>query len=176
MDEIICPDCGRPNLSEAEKCWYCQVPLVKNDSDTGSADQSPDTAAVKSSNESPTVKTPAGDDSAEDLPDWLKRVRELKKADQPPEENNEWQQQKLFAGQAEDTEESADQPEFLRRISKSHAEPDPKPVIPEGQPLLEEAPSVVEEPAAGNESADFESSQSDDELPDGFTPLKTEND
>ena len=31
MDEIICPACGRPNLAEAVKCWYCQE-ILENQS------------------------------------------------------------------------------------------------------------------------------------------------
>ena len=33
MDEIICPECGRPTV-EAEKCWYCQSPLVSKEDDS----------------------------------------------------------------------------------------------------------------------------------------------
>jgi hypothetical protein len=175
MDEIICPDCGRPNLSEAEKCWYCQVPLVKSDADASRSNEALFLDSEKSAAESTAGKIPLKDDSSEDLPDWLKRIRELKKADQPAEEIDQWQQEKLFAGHVEDQDKTSDRPEYLRRISRSHNEPDPKPMIPEGQPMLEETPAE-EELEDQDESKNIETADPDDELPDGFTPLKTEND
>jgi hypothetical protein len=175
MDEIICPECGRPNLSEAVKCWYCQVPLLRDDADASLLNVTRDSATGKSADENPTGNTPSRDDSTEDLPDWLKRIRELKKADQPAEEIDQWQQEKLFAGHAEEQEKPSDQPEYLRKISRSHTGQDPKPVIPQTQPMLEETPA--EEELENNDGfTSLESDQADDDLPDGFTPLKTEND
>jgi hypothetical protein len=175
MDEIICPECGRPNLSEAEKCWYCQVSLVKNGPDAGLLEQISDPAADKTSVENPTGKSPVKDDSSEDLPDWLKRIRELKKADQPLEEIDQWQQEKLFAGQAGDSEDPLDQPEFLRRISKPRVDAESRPAIPEVQPMLEETP-MEKKSEAHDEAVDSKPDPSDEDLPDGFTPFKTESD
>ena len=58
MDEIICPECGRPNLAEAEKCWYCQVPLVKSDGDTGQSEKTLDSADEKSGSKVLLLKSP----------------------------------------------------------------------------------------------------------------------
>ena len=95
MEEIICPQCGRPNLIEAKKCWYCQTVLEEN---------------IRVSQENNPVIPKATDDSDEkkidpkdkkqtdhNIPEWLKHVRELKEADHPPEERDpNWQQQDLF--------------------------------------------------------------------------------
>ena len=95
MEEIICPQCGRPNLIEAKKCWYCQTILEKN---TGENQEESSSIPTKADDQV-EKKTVPGDEKQpeQDIPKWLKRVRELKEADQPPEEKDpNWQQQKFF--------------------------------------------------------------------------------
>ena len=97
MDEIICPECGRPNLVEAEKCWYCQSPLVSKEE---VSEEFSETDAEQAGEDSAGSQPSAPQENEENLPEWLKRVRELKKADTPVEEVDEWQQEKLFPGLA----------------------------------------------------------------------------
>ncbi len=95
MEEITCPQCGRPNLIEAEKCWYCQAALEKNKG--GSEENIP--VVPKAADDAVDIKIEPKDEmrTAQNIPEWLKRVRELKEADQPPEEKDpNWQQQDLF--------------------------------------------------------------------------------
>jgi len=100
MEEIICPQCGRPNLIEAEKCWYCQTILEKN--------------TVESQNKTSDIPTEANGLAekkisqeneklpVQDIPEWLTRIRDLKEADQPPEEKDpDWQQKDLFMPEQE---------------------------------------------------------------------------
>jgi len=95
MDEIICTECGRPNLPEAVKCWYCQHPLEKL-----SDNQPLDTAAgenVKENNsgeQSEVIETQLDEN---DIPDWLKRVRERVKSDQDIDEEEKWKQERFFS-------------------------------------------------------------------------------
>ena len=172
MDEIICPKCGRPNLSEAEKCWYCQVPLVKSNGEDTQPEKAPDSTADNSVTESIKGRFSGKEKPVEDIPDWLKRIRDLKKADQPVEEVDEWQQQKLFAGLAEEKDKSAKRPELPKRSVRLHGVPDPKPVVPAGQPSLDET-SAEENLNEQDESEDIKSNHPNDELPEGFTPLNT---
>jgi hypothetical protein len=96
MEEIICPQCGRPNLIEAEKCWYCQTVLEKN---TGES-QEKTSVVLKAAGEEVEKKLVPEDEMRTDqnIPEWLKRIRELKEVDQPhPEEKDpNWHQQDLF--------------------------------------------------------------------------------
>ena len=172
MDEIICPECGRPNLAEAEKCWYCQIPLVKSDGEDNQREETSDSTADNSAAENTKTKFAGKEESAEDLPDWLKRIRELKKVDTPVEEVDQWQQEKLFAGLTQEKDKTTEHTEVVKRPVRSHDEPDPKPIIPEGQPLLEETPAE-EKLEKQDEPENVESDHTDDELPEGFTPLNT---
>jgi hypothetical protein len=172
MNEIICPECGRPNLTEAEKCWYCQILLVKNKGEDNQQDESSDTVGDCSAVENTKDALISKEEPAEDLPGWLKRIRELKKADQPVEEVDQWQQEKLFTGLAQEKGKPADHTDEVRRPIRTQDEPAPKPIVPEGQPLLEEAPKE-EKTGDMDESESVEPDHPDDELPEGFTPLKT---
>ena len=172
MDEIICPECGRPNLAEAEKCWYCQIPLVKSKGEDNQRKETSDPTADNPAVENTKSKFTGKEKLAEDLPDWLKRIRELKKADTPVEEVDQWQQEKLFTGLTPEKDKTTELTKVVRRPVRSHEEPDPKPTLPTGQPLLEEAPAE-EKSKNQDESENVESEHTDDELPEGFTPLNT---
>ena len=95
MEEITCPQCGRPNLIEAKKCWYCQAALEEKI--WGSQEKIP--VVPKAADDTVEKKIEPKDEMRTDqnIPEWLKHVRELKEADQPPEEKDpNWRQQGLF--------------------------------------------------------------------------------
>ena len=174
MDEIICPECGRPNLVEAEKCWYCQVPLV---SKKDVSEELSETEADEEGEEIANNRSSTPQDNEDNLPEWLKRIRELKKADTPVEEVDDWQQEKLFPGLAQEPDGPASRSEAPIRSPRASEKPDPKPVIPEGQPMLDEAPveSEPDEEMMPEESVPQDEegpSDSENELPEGFTPLE----
>ena len=174
MDEIICPECGRPNLIEAEKCWYCQVPLVSQED----ASEELNELDVEQTGEgTANNKSAVSEENEENLPGWLKRIRELKKADTPVEEVDEWQQEKLFPGLAQDADGPVGRSDTASRPPRVPLKPDPKPVIPEGQPMLNEAPAEKDPdekilPDEGVSQDEEEPGDSENELPDGFTPLE----
>jgi len=98
MEEIICPHCGRPNLIEAEKCWYCQTALEENMGDS----QENNPIVPKTDDDTVEHKIVPKDEMRTDqnIPEWLKHIRELKEADQPPEEKDpNWQQQDFFTSE-----------------------------------------------------------------------------
>ena len=128
-DEIICTNCGRPNLPEAVKCWYCQIPLEKeSESEEAVEEEAQVPAETVQAEEAPTTKP------EEEIPDWLKRIRELKEADHIDDDiEDQWQQQDLFNG-PDDAAESLDETEH-----KQQAKAKPQPA--------ENAQPEVEEPA-----------------------------
>lgn len=177
MEEIICQSCGRPNLPGAKKCWYCQEALEKpseggaehgTPEETGSFQ--PDAGAMVA--EQPPMQPHQPEEITSEIPEWLQRIRELKKADQIPEDDQDrWQQQKLFSPGAALNE---DAPAESRPKRRSH--PAQKPSRPEeSQPKPAPAASLPLEPV--RESGDEAAAQSDpegddsDDLPDGFTPI-----
>ncbi len=174
MDEIICPECGRPNLVEAERCWYCQIPLVSKEN---ISEESSEADAEMEGNDPASSRSPVPEENEENLPEWLKRIRELKKADTPIEEVDEWQQEKLFPGLTQDADGPAARSEPPRHPPRGYERNDTKPVIPEGQPMLDGTPFegdhdekvITEESAAQDEN---EPGDMEDELPEGFTPLE----
>jgi hypothetical protein len=183
MDEIICPECGRPNLIEAEKCWYCQVPLVEKEDQSNDSDDENEANTGQQLDASLDKKSAGTEENEENLPEWLKRIRQLKKADTPVEEVDEWQQEKLFPGLTQEADKTANHTETSNRPQKLNESPEPKLVIPEGQPLLEEVPAeeILEEkdlPVDEGMPEEVilpdveEPDDSENELPEGFTPLE----
>lgn len=171
MDEIICPECGRPNLVEAEKCWYCQIPLVDEEDKHNVPEAASESNEDLSGVEIAKNKSAITEESEENLPDWLKRIRELKKADTPVEEVDHWQQERLFPGLKPEVNKTETNPAPASRPAKSYNAPSFKPVIPEGQPALEEAPSE-DFPDKELDKDEKEPDDSENELPEGFTPLE----
>jgi len=171
MDEIICPECGRPNLIEAEKCWYCQIPLVNKEAGDNAPEETADNNTDLSNVENTKTKLADTEESDENLPDWLKRIRELKKADTPVEEVDQWEQEKLFTGLTQEIDTTINAPGTASRPVRSHGLPDPKLASSEGQPLLKETPAedILEEEVDPDKN---EPDDSENELPEGFTPLE----
>jgi hypothetical protein len=83
MDDIICPECGRPNLPEANKCWYCQTELtsVMNEQ----ADNMTSVAGETDSIPTPSDLEPAIEETEEDIPDWLAKIRQKIEAERGPD-------------------------------------------------------------------------------------------
>jgi len=111
-DEITCSNCGRPNLRDAVKCWYCQSELtaLAAGQSVAPSESTPSTHGVPEIDEQKdfTKSGKRSERTAEDLPDWLKRIRELKQQDQViEEEKNKWQQQDLFKQSLKDKSKPA---------------------------------------------------------------------
>jgi hypothetical protein len=173
MEDIICPECGRPNLFEAEKCWYCQIDLQdikRNEMESHSTesingDISQDKAEISNSTE----------ESEQFIPEWLKRVRELKEADQPPEENDpSWEQQHLFEIENNDfigkkTINKKPSPKKKVKIEKKNDNPadlaEQKPYVYQKKDTTEIQEIVETEPT------DQEDDALSHDLPEGFTKI-----
>ena len=165
MDEIICPECGRPNLLEAIKCWYCQSALEKVKEKKPKMHDTDENIIKK---EEVSQKKPQEENN---IPEWLKRVRELKAADQPPDEDPNWHQNDLFPTEKEtqkqqmkDKTQSAQKKststkKTVRRSQKKKKEPSPTDLIKGGK----------ERKRAQNSKKSPD--QSPDELPEGYIKL-----
>ncbi len=170
LDEITCNNCGRPNLKEAVKCWYCQQPF---ENDQHSSDES-DTL-LEDFNSQAGVPRPTShteQDVPEDIPEWLQRIRDMKKREQPEEEDKDlWQQQPLFGNsQQSPDEQKSKHPQAVRRPKparskenepSSHQSP---PAAPQDNPIDEPAPTRFPPfpPPVQEEN------ETPDDLPDGF--------
>lgn len=174
-EEIICSECGRPNLPEAEKCWYCQT-LLKETSQGDPGDEEAKTIEELGIDEvSPAELEP--EKNIEDIPEWLKRVRELKKADQPEEEEeDQWRQQILFESQVKEKSASKPLGSKPRPASKPYEDKPESALKEDGQPLFIHQSKKHEAESSQFETDDTELDETDQgnaELPDGFTPLDT---
>jgi hypothetical protein len=153
MDEIICSKCGKANLLSDVYCRYCRAPLEKME---GGQEAEP---------------TQEGE-----IPEWLKRIRELKKLDEEREKEKEkWRQQTLF-GQNNDqqklknktTEKKSDPIKRNDNPTSVQAESMNNPLkvdVPEVKPLFQPDKEKEIQPAPGK-----------DGLPEGFQPLPSEED
>ncbi len=174
-DEITCSECGRPNLPEAEKCWYCQTPLRTHEEnpETDTGEDFDVSAETQEASEMHSVEKPD-----EDIPDWLKRIRELKKADQPEEEEeDQWRQQILFdSGHNEPSKKKPSRASTPRLAAKSdHDKSSPHSDIEE-EPLQNEKAQSLPDPHLDRREPDDNTEAidpGDDELPEGFMPLDT---
>lgn len=169
MDDIICPECGRPNLGEAKKCWYCQTELKFFQPE-------PANTSVESI---PTKPMDAYSDDQvetdfvveEDIPEWLKRVRERIEADRDPEEEIPyWKQKDIFGSEkkAKSKTRKNKKAKSINRPKKNKAnqahkkQENPTPlteanVIPENKPMETDSDKVIDTLS--------------EDLPDGFTKL-----
>ncbi len=174
MEEIICPKCGRANLSEAVKCWYCQTKFEKKQEYQEDQQQS---RAGYEKQAADTKATSNNPETAEEIPDWLSRVRELRKADEELEEqNDQWQQEALFSNK--ENASKLGEKKKLRKISRKKQSV--KNSIPE-PPLIKNAVKTEHTLDEKESHPDREprktetESNSLDELPKGFTPLSHKN-
>lgn len=180
MDEIICAACGRPNLAEAVKCWYCQEALEKQSGLKGEpVPQEP--PANQEEQAQPEAEAQA-DNRETDLPEWLKRIRAMKEADlQKEEERSRWQQQVLFSGGASKTPDTASR----RGSGKRRVQP-PRQAEPEAPAPARDTPAQPPSPARGvkdgdktelkveDKESEIPTGGSSEDLPDGFVPLDRE--
>ena len=176
MEEIICPQCGRPNLIEAKKCWYCQTALEENIGES----QENNSVVPKASDDAVENQIVPKDEmqTDENIPEWLKHVRELKESDLPPEEKDpNWQQQDLF------TSEEKPQKQEIRgkkqsSLKEKTAHHNPKRKKKDDQSLTTEQKKHHKQNndddiqnRHAKEKADKDSETLSDELPQGFTKL-----
>jgi hypothetical protein len=181
-DEIICTNCGRPNLAEAEKCWYCQTPLVKEES-TG-MDDSDAADTPLDANPQPAHKEPAqAPENEEDIPEWLKRVRELKAQDFPEEEEtDQWQQQGLFVGEeqkppvkpAQKAPKAEGEPSKVKEKS-GKAEKIEEPAQGAPQPALDIQPKSEAQKEEDVQEIEENEEPPSEDLPDGFIQFRPKN-
>jgi len=188
-DEIICSACGRPNLPEAVKCWYCQEILERQAHP--SEDGMP---PISATDQDDAVKRADGYELGADtpeavIPDWLKRIRALKEADQKKEEErSRWQQNVLFSSSvSKEPKEAANVRREPRKRRPPHVQQtapqtpvDEKAVIT--NPAEQQQPDL---PAQENNPTQVELNSEDDmpdasekgsleDLPDGFVPFERE--
>ena len=174
-DEITCSECGRPNLPEAEKCWYCQTPLHTHEenSETETGEDLDVPAEMQETDE-----MHSGKKLDEDIPEWLKRIRELKKADQPEEEEeDQWRQQILFdSGQNEPSKKKPSRASSPRPVSKPDLDQSSHQAGIENEPPQNQEAQPLPDPILEQKETDDDPEAidpGDEELPDGFTPLDT---
>ena len=176
MEEITCPQCGRPNLVEAEKCWYCQAALEEKMG--GSQENIP--VVPKAADDAVDEKIEPKDEMQTDqnIPEWLKHVRELKEADQPPEEKDpNWQQQDLFISgekpkkkEVRGTKPSSLKEKPAQHYSKRKKKDDQLLKTKQKKRSKQTNDSDIQEQHA-MEKLDKDSETLSDELPQGFTKL-----
>ncbi len=162
LEEKNCPVCGRPNLSKAEKCWYCQSSLDEKPeskqnsllSDEELLDQSGGGSSFVNST---TNGNPQGNENS--TPEWLRRVRELIAAEKVEEEPvDEWQQHHLFDTSEKGAEKKSPQTEK----EPGHFSNRPAKKDPSTMPF--------------NEKQYTEKQEQEEHLPDGFTHFSTNPD
>ena len=153
MDEIICSKCGKTNLPSDKKCRYCQALFENYESEHTS--EHPEEV---------------------EIPEWLKRIRELKILDEEREKEKEkWRQQTLF-GQNNDQQKQKNKPPEIKSeplkpiennaLNKSKSSRNSKKLnMPEVKPLIHD------ENEEGKKVAPAE-----DSLPEGFNPLSIDED
>lgn len=189
MDEIICPACGRPNLIEAEKCWYCQVPFLKEDQNVEEpAVEEVEMPDQPDSHEDAGAGLESAAQTNEDIPEWLKRIRDMKAEEQEKEaERIRWQQQALFAGKTTESHPPAAQKDKPKRMPRQ--KPGPKkdasrsdthdnPDHPENADASKDNPAPEPPPILAQElNSEIEEHNPPEEdlsgdLPEGFIPLE----
>lgn len=175
MDEITCPNCGRPNLVEAVKCWYCQTNLEENPEKA----QEGNSLIPNIEDDVREKKTHPKDVTQADqnIPEWLLRIRELKAADQPPEEDPNWQQRDLFP--SEEKIQKQQKPRKKRPATKektTHStsktnKKDNQSSRPKHKKNSSQAIDANNQEQSSKENLDKDSENLSDELPEGFTKL-----
>ena len=117
------------------------------------------------------------DEFEENIPDWLKRIRELKKADQPEEEElDQWRQQILFNEKGKElSPETKQKPKSQIKPPK---EDKPFPSTNRKQRAARKtgelkSKAIVDEKEEETKLEDA-SEEENDQLPEGFTPMDTE--
>jgi hypothetical protein len=159
MEDLICPECGRPNLGEAKKCWYCQTVLIRAENHAG--------AFVESEYEAHTAQDtsldpdPIEPEPEADIPEWLANIRRKIEVEQgPQEELPYWKQKDIFGGE--------------KQLKPKPVKEKKPPIVPDKNP--QQSDQDVEEDSEPIAEEDLDHSEMDDEhlsdeLPDGFIKL-----
>lgn len=154
MEDIICPECGRPNLSEAKKCWYCQTELVSL------VETPPEDSKLKQDGATPPkVDSPSepSTDEEQELPEWLARIRKKIEEERGPEEELPyWKQKDIFGGE--------------KKISQKKKEK--RGLTPPGPADQQDQNQSVQENnllASSKADSDINLEELSDDLPEGFT-------
>lgn len=187
MDEIICPACGRPNLAEAVRCWYCQEMLETQSQPDEDAEPILAASDEADATHQEGRQEPAdAEASEEEIPEWLKRIRSLKEAEMKEEEQrSRWQQQALFSGGAPKERKPGARREPRKRSPQPVPQTAPEEpagdqpesaIPPDAQPDLPAQEDRPIQTAPANGGADAEAAQIDttEDLPDGYVPFDRE--
>ena len=175
MDEIICPICGRGNTLQAVNCRYCQAPSDKTEKPhSDQLFESTREPEFIRNRPSTTGKPEETKKSEEIEPEWLKRIRELKKADEEQErEKEKWRQQSLF-GQGPDQKSGQKNTSPARKAKetiKTNTEVENK----EKTPAAEGADGETTTPAENlHPSETVDEPENTNGLPDGYEPFPDE--
>jgi hypothetical protein len=177
IQEIICSNCGRPNLPEAVKCWYCQTELNNGEADSLPADET--SFAAETQAEKAVQPDPAPAEEAE-IPEWLQRIREKEQKERASQDaRDQWQQQALFNGSskpaparhAKHTEETREI-ELPVEPAATPTEPvvveDPLEQTPLAAVKPQEQPKKTKPAVIIDEEDDILPDDSSEDLPEGF--------
>ena len=164
-DEIICQICGRPNKKAAVRCWYCQTEFEKEEEDPKQSllfedEVEGEEGAATASFVQSAVENDAKN-NGETVPEWLKRIREIKASeDQENEEKEDWQQESFLDGE-QPTEKNESTPEKKEESSESTNN--------------EESQNSLSENTSASDDIEEETRNLLDDLPQGFTKLSTDD-
>jgi hypothetical protein len=130
MPDIHCPVCDRLNAPNADRCWFCQADLHPADAlrDDDSAawleglrqgsDASTDKDATSpTDNDSPVSSNDSAEESDQEIPEWLARIRSRKQSEEGSSEEEETP--------AESAE--PDGMDWLHEIQSENEQPVPEP-------------------------------------------------
>lgn len=153
MDEVICPHCGKTNFSADRFCHHCLKPLRLSPGEKGNEPQ-----------------------AGEEVPEWLKRIRELKRADEEREKEKEkWRQQTLF-GQSGDAQKGKDAATEKKNVTPQSASEKKQPSLKQPPPLRPPLNIEQKNRPPSNQTTTHSSQEDDKSLPEGFLPLSIDED
>ncbi len=160
MDDIICPECGRPNLSEANKCWYCQTELVSPAENQGMLDEIPGKDPPSSNfNTQPQAKDTEDSVGPEEIPDWLAKIRKkIEEERRPEEELPYWKQKDIFGGEKK-VEKKEPKNSQQKKSSEKKAGAD------------EKEKEIIEPETSKQEQSDIDLDDLSNDLPEGFKKI-----
>ena len=167
MNEVICPRCQGVNVATALVCRYCHASL-------GKTHPFPSNPKNTSRDNLPSSPTTPENQEDEAIPEWLRRVRELKKADEEKERERErWRQQSFLTPESNASKKSKTTPsETKNKTSKKIHSPSIDVESAKSQKLVKETSSpALETEGKSNKSNREDPSDENDNLPEGFTPL-----
>jgi len=169
MDEVTCPRCQGLNPVTASTCRFCHAPLKK----TIPTPQDP--TGIFGNLTSTTPQPSSSDEEDNNIPEWLKKVRALKKADEEKErENEQWRQQSFLNPDGNATTKSKTTSSAIKSKPSKKKHPssvEGEPNRPHTTPKAETDSISPEAESKSNPAAEKDSTDENDNLPEGFTPL-----